>query len=174
MAVQIVDEPAACGMTIHPLDKADQFTVSKMVGKKRAYDEIGAPRRIQREDVCCLEANRGVFWRDLLSRLFGPRVKVNPDQHKIKVPFPRPPPDSPQHISAAAANINDRYRLFGTDTNRHALKPSQRWAVGQCKGIDNSQRMQTVMELREANRFGIHQLRTGAALAEIFHQFPAV
>src|ERR1035441_1961191 len=77
MAVQIVDEPAACGMTIHPLDKADQFTVSKMVGKKRAYDEIGAPRRIQREDVGCLEANRGVFWRDLLSRLFGPRVKGN-------------------------------------------------------------------------------------------------
>ena len=34
MAVQVVDEPAARGMTIHPLDKADQLTVSEMVGKK--------------------------------------------------------------------------------------------------------------------------------------------
>jgi len=37
--VQIVDEPAACGVTIHPLDKADQFNVSEMVGKKRAHDK---------------------------------------------------------------------------------------------------------------------------------------
>jgi len=88
----------------------------------------------------------------------------------MKVSFRRPLPDSPQHISAAAANIDNRYRLFGPDASHHALKPSQCWAVGQGKAIDHSQSTQAVMEFREANRFRVHQLRAGAALAEIIHQ----
>ena len=105
MAVQIVDEPAASGMTIHPLNEADEFAVSEMVRKQGAHDEIRAPRGIEGKKVCGLESDGSVCWRGKVRRLFRPRVEVNAFELYGKVALLRPPPDFPQHIAASATDI---------------------------------------------------------------------
>jgi hypothetical protein len=40
VTVQVVDEPAVRGLTVHPADKTNQIRVAEVMGKRRTEDEV--------------------------------------------------------------------------------------------------------------------------------------
>ena len=103
--VQIVDEPAAICMILHPLNETDEFCIRQMVREIRADDKVGAPRSIERKYVGRLVGNMHFGRRRLLGRLFRPWIKIDAAQIGLQVAPAQQFPNPSQHIAAAAADI---------------------------------------------------------------------
>ena len=68
MTMQIVDKPPSCCMIIHPLEELDDLPIGQMVRENRAYDEIGAPGRIQRKNIGGFITDRHIGLSEIFCR----------------------------------------------------------------------------------------------------------
>src|ERR1700746_3605099 len=68
VTVQVVDEPAVRGITVHPADKTNHIRVAKMMGERRTDDKICPGRCRSSEDVGCFKADVHLRRRGLYSR----------------------------------------------------------------------------------------------------------
>ena len=70
MAVQIVDKPSSCCVTVHPLKELDDLAIGQMVRENRTDNEIGAALRDQRENIGCFVPDWHLVWSETFCRLF--------------------------------------------------------------------------------------------------------
>ena len=109
MTLQVVDERAIRGITVHPADKTNQIRVSEVMGERRTADKICSERTHSSEDVGCskrMDISGGV---DSAADLVDQGLISTPVRSSFKF-FPRAHFLNRRNMPPAA-DVENRYQI---------------------------------------------------------------
>ncbi len=122
-AAQVVDEPAARAVRLHPAQKGPHLAVVQVVGDQRTDDEVDRFGGGEGEDVAGAEvdAERRVGRRPCGGR--ARRVEIDADQPRAEPAPRRPAVDRAQHVALAVADVEQGEGAAARPARRRPRQP---------------------------------------------------
>ena len=172
MPMQVVDEPAACRIPLHPNEEVHHLRVRQVVREQGAEHNVLAARRlVEYVSGPILDAppRRG---RGLCRRCAG-RVQVHAGQVQRHPGADAPAVDAAQHVPLAIAHVQHAQRPAGRQPARRPADEGDCRRPGQRDRVDDGKVGQHRRKLRGSRRLLVHPLPLLAAPAQVHRITPA-